>query len=948
MNFLVRSYLQKHRQQYLAASLAILISSMFMAAAACFGNALIYALSFEQHIMSEGSDLILANQSFERFKDAELNIENAAYYRELSKSILTDKTIEAAKRDMLGQYFRELADYFQAEDSEKKNIKAPNMPENEDKALDKYFSDNYLFKQQQKAILKAVSNIKTISPYYYSKYCLITAGKYKMHASFNYILEQADFYRPTLLAGTYPKQASDVILTTDSMKELKAELGDKVSVKVSDKELECTIVGVVAQDFYHRTPKAPKFYVAPSFAIDKSQNVQAYRILLKDKQAESQTLSELKQYVEKHCLLPSGWTLLNKATYLKYRLESGNSFKLGLHLSIAIFPILTLLVCFTIVSSTFTVILARRRREQGLLRCIGATSKQLVRYSLLECLIVGFLSSSLGVLLAYILTFGLSVKFNVLASYAVAWQVLGPWPAILTVLAVTLITVLAGLRPSVESSKISPISALQGLNYEKRKHTLRLIIRLLFGIICLIAASACFGLAFYLHLHEKTDAVNAAYAMPALVLGATLYLATILALGKFFLAKIAAICLKPWQKASIVVRMSINNLLRNKERNSATMSTLVLGVIMILTTLIGAASLEASVYTGVKAKMPIDLAVMADSFADTIETEFSENLSNLPGVEKVVKWPAFKAPTSIQIEGETKDLMEEIDKKSAYILARPYELADINLANLYALKEDEILLPKYSELNQHGKVNLAGKTLCLNYGDQHYKLKAKVIIDADRQVSLPFATIGIVHPKFAAKLEKSGLSRQIAMLFGQLQTNKVFLQQELVAEIQRLTNRDTMQLAGNVFFLALVTQILQVIKLILVSLITIVAVVSLIGVANTLNLSVLERRHETALLRAIGFTKEQVKRMLLVEGLSLGIVSLVLGAFIAFAFAIFGLHVLPLGEIVAKESYRIVIPWLECGAFSLFVITLVYIATLIPSKLASRASVIADLASSQE
>jgi len=50
-----------------------------------------------------------------------------------------------------------------------------------------------------------------------------------------------------------------------------------------------------------------------------------------------------------------------------------------------------------------------------------------------------------------------------------------------------------------------------------------------------------------------------------------------------------------------------------------------------------------------------------------------------------------------------------------------------------------------------------------------------------------------------------------------------------------------------------------------IALLGVSVIVSLVGVANTLSLSVVERTRENGLLRALGLTKRQMKRLLALE-----------------------------------------------------------------------------------
>ena len=91
-----------------------------------------------------------------------------------------------------------------------------------------------------------------------------------------------------------------------------------------------------------------------------------------------------------------------------------------------------------------------------------------------------------------------------------------------------------------------------------------------------------------------------------------------------------------------------------------------------------------------------------------------------------------------------------------------------------------------------------------------------------------------------------------------------------------------------------------------VALLGIAVVIALVGIGNTLGLSVLERARENALLRALGLTRRQLRRMLAVEAVLLSVVATVLGTFIGAAFAWVAVEALVKA---AVDEAPLVLPW---------------------------------------
>src|SRR5690606_16291225 len=85
------------------------------------------------------------------------------------------------------------------------------------------------------------------------------------------------------------------------------------------------------------------------------------------------------------------------------------------------------------------------------------------------------------------------------------------------------------------------------------------------------------------------------------------------------------------------------------------------------------------------------------------------------------------------------------------------------------------------------------------------------------------------------------------------------------------------EVAGAAVERALMESVIDTILGVIVGLLAVAVVIALIGVANTLSLSVIERRRESATLRAIGLSRAQLRWMLAIEGMLIAGVGAVLG-----------------------------------------------------------------------
>ena len=135
-------------------------------------------------------------------------------------------------------------------------------------------------------------------------------------------------------------------------------------------------------------------------------------------------------------------------------------------------------------------------------------------------------------------------------------------------------------------------------------------------------------------------------------------------------------------------------------------------------------------------------------------------------------------------------------------------------------------------------------------------------------------------------------------------------------------------------------RVIDTLLAIVVGLLGVAVVIALIGVANTLSLSVLERRRESATLRAIGLSRRQLRLMLAVEGMLIAGVGAVLGAALGLLYGWAG-AVITFGQI---GDVVLVIPWRDLALLFVVALGAGLLASVLPGRAAARTSPVAALA----
>jgi putative ABC transport system permease protein len=117
-------------------------------------------------------------------------------------------------------------------------------------------------------------------------------------------------------------------------------------------------------------------------------------------------------------------------------------------------------------------------------------------------------------------------------------------------------------------------------------------------------------------------------------------------------------------------------------------------------------------------------------------------------------------------------------------------------------------------------------------------------------------------------------------------------------------------------------------------------IIALFGIANTLSLSVLERTRESALLRALGLTRPQLRRTLTIEAFLIGLMGGVVGVAVGGGFG------WAISEAFLHDSGGgpVDFPWLRIAAYLLAAGLAGVLAALVPAHRAARTGIITGLA----
>jgi putative ABC transport system permease protein len=571
------------------------------------------------------------------------------------------------------------------------------------------------------------------------------------------------------------------------------------------------------------------------------------------------------------------------------------------------FAAIALLIAAMVITNTFQVLVAQRTRTLALLRCIGAGTSQLYRSVLLEAAILGLVASAAGILIgAGLGQAALMVAPSFDLGVPIPTTITLTWLSIVLPLAVgTGVTVLAALAPARSATRVAPLAALRPSDaptLRARSGRARLVVSLL----CLVGGFAVLGLGVALGMNDTPQ-----FGLLAAVGGGAVAFFGVVLSAVLWLPRVAAFLGALVARTGPASRLAVANTLRNPRRTAATSTALLIGVTLVTMMSTGAASARMSADTLLDERYPYDVSVSPSS------PEYLEGVRDAVAGTSGVAATATVTNATVTLDG-TPD--------TSVVGADPEELATA------------VRVPGEANLLTDGSILLTQETadsLSLAAGDQTTLKGPEGSVDLTVAITSAGPLNRFIAAADLARISDDDSWTDIwAHISGSDASTVLADVQEAVAQVD-----------GEAFAMgpaaqaAQFRQVVDVILGIVVGLLAVAVVIALIGVTNTLSLSVIERTKESATLRAIGLSKEQLRGMLAVEGVLIAgvgaLLGIVLGLIFGWAGAATALSLM--GEV------RYAVPWTDLGVVVAISLVAGLLASVLPARTAARTSPVAAL-----
>ena len=653
----------------------------------------------------------------------------------------------------------------------------------------------------------------------------------------------------TFESGRPPQQAGEIALNRGAMKLAKLTLGDETKVIVpAQGAIPVKIVGV-----YSTKTETGRFIGA---VFPRNQAIALFtdgeRVDAIAVAGNSVSQTELRDRVAR--ALPGGVKVRTGDQVRKDTQHDVDTALSFVNYFLLAFGAVALLVGTFIIYNTFSMIVAQRLRELALLRAIGASPRQVSRSVLLEAILVGLVGSLIGVAggigLAYALREILnSLNFG-LPSGALQLE---PRTVIVALAVGIVVTVFSAYSPARRAAKTPPVEAMRqefastGSSLSRRT--------LIAGVLTVIAVAALVagGLAKPGGGAAGLVGIGALAMIFALVIGGA-------ALARPVVGALGIGIARPFGP---VGRLSRTNAVRNPRRTAATAFALTLGLLLVSAIAVFGSSTKRSIGA------LVDTGVTAD-YMLTGPDSIGVPVGALPVAEKVDGVASAVALHPVPVKFGGKNHVGTGVEGSLGDVAK-YTL----VSGTGRLTGHDILGSETTAKDNRWQV---GSTVAMTTADGKAVTATVAGIYKDNQLLGGWLASGDLYREVTPSRNQIDF---VVLVKAKPGTDLTALR----AGLERATDQFlVVQVQNRQEFKGTVAAQIDSLLAILYGLLGLAIVIAILGIVNTLALSVVERRREIGMLRAVGMLRGQVRRTIYLESALIALFGAVVGVALGLTF----------------------------------------------------------------
>ncbi|NTU80307.1 MAG: ABC transporter permease [Chloroflexales bacterium] len=678
-------------------------------------------------------------------------------------------------------------------------------------------------------------------------------------------VEDLHMYVPTPLSGEWPPSHRTVVLERAALPFLGAVEGQPLHIELSDgTQLTLPVSGTVynlGSGFPTALANIGYGYISDDSAelLGAPAGYNSVDILVAENRSDEDHIRAIAEEVEAKLEKSgrvSGGIFMNKPG-----VYPADDFVQAFTLLMSIIGLFALLLSAFLVINTIGALLTQQIRQIGVMKSIGARSRDIAQLYLVTVVAFGVLSLVVAIPLGVLGAWGLASFFVALFNFTIS--TVAPTPMVLTqqIAAGLIIPVLAALFPIFSGTRVTVREAMGGPGLGKGR----------------------FGRGRLDKLLEKIHFLS----QPML--------------------------------------LSLRNTFRRKGRLALTLTTLTLAGLIFMAVITERVSLHTTIDQVYK-QLNIDVFI---SMQRPYRTAILDQVAQVPGVTDVEYWGNYSAR-----------VLGADDSQSTTTYAITSVPADGDALRV-AITEGRWLLPE-----DYGAVVLTsgyttdypevqvGKSVRLKVNGRELDLRVVGISRAP----FPISAIYVNLPTFSRQMGDTGRASEIRLI---TERRDPALQDEVAKAAGDLLKAQGLEVG----FTRTLSQFraqnnigIDMVIFFLLVMAALLATVGGLGLMGTMSINVLERTREIGVMRAIGAGDWAILRIVIVEGVLIGLISWVLGVILAVPVS-YVMHKGLEAIFQAQDSFTFVFSLAGVGMWLAIVTVLAIIASFLPAWSASRVTV---------